>query len=314
MSSDPLLHPSQQPFAWFADRTAVLATMHRKEQVIAPVLEQELRLQILVPPGFDTDRFGTFSREIARTGSQVEAARAKAHQAMDLTEQSLGLASEGAFGPHPTIPYLPCNRELIVLVDRQHQFEVVGEAISTDTNYSQIWASSLEEAQRFAQQIGFPDHGLVVIAGAEPQQTAGRGSRPTAPAPIAPDQITPDRITKGITSEAHLAETVEAALRLGPVWLETDMRALYNPKRMRVIEQATKNLVQKIRQVCPSCGAPGFDLVERRTGLPCGWCHGPTSLIRAVIYRCPSCGFNQETEFPEGTSTADPTYCPFCNP
>ncbi len=304
MPSDPSLQPAKsvEPAgsSWFAERTAVLATMHRKEQVIAPVLEQELGLQILVPAGFDSDRFGTFSREIARMGSQLEAARAKATHALDLTGQSLGLASEGAFGPHPSIPYLPCNRELILLIDRQHQIEIVGEAISTETNYSHTWVSSLDAAHRFAQQVGFPEHGLVVIAGAEPSP---------AGSPISSGQI-----TKGITSEAQLVEAVEAALRLGNVWLETDMRALYNPKRMRVIEQAARNLVQKIGQTCPNCGTPGFDLVERRTGLPCGWCHSPTSLLRSVVYRCSACGFSQETEFPDGITAADPAYCPLCNP
>jgi hypothetical protein len=40
----------------FADHAAVLATMHRKEQVMAPILEMELGLQIVLPENFDSDR------------------------------------------------------------------------------------------------------------------------------------------------------------------------------------------------------------------------------------------------------------------
>ena len=44
--------------------TAVLATMHGKERAIAPLLQRTLGLAVKVPPGLDTDRFGTFSRAL----------------------------------------------------------------------------------------------------------------------------------------------------------------------------------------------------------------------------------------------------------
>lgn len=68
-----------------AGKRAVLATMHGKERVIRPLLEGGLGLQIILPNGFDTDRFGTFSREIERTGSQLDAARAKIEAALNTT-------------------------------------------------------------------------------------------------------------------------------------------------------------------------------------------------------------------------------------
>ena len=42
--------------------------MHGKERAIAPVLARFLGLKVEVAPGLDTDAFGTFSREAARTG------------------------------------------------------------------------------------------------------------------------------------------------------------------------------------------------------------------------------------------------------
>jgi hypothetical protein len=89
----------------FHNKTGVLATMHQKEQVIAPILEH-LGIKIVVPQGLNTDEFGTFSRDIKRPGDQLQAARLKAERAMALTGLTLAFASEGSFGPHPSIPYL----------------------------------------------------------------------------------------------------------------------------------------------------------------------------------------------------------------
>ena len=87
-----------------AGKRAVLATLHGKEQVIRPLLEGGLGLQVHIPERFDTDRFGTFSREIERTGNQIYAARAKIDGAFKHDPQAqVAIASEGSFGPHPHI-------------------------------------------------------------------------------------------------------------------------------------------------------------------------------------------------------------------
>ncbi|MEA5597461.1 DUF6671 family protein [Rivularia sp. UHCC 0363] len=273
-----------------ANRTAVLATMHGKEQVIAPLLI-ELGISVLLPSEldieFNTDQFGTFSREIKRAGSQQEAARIKAEQALQLTGLNLAIASEGAFGPHPALPYLPCNRELVLLLDPENQLEIWGEALSTQTNFAQAEVRSLAEAEQFAEQIGFPQHGLILRA--------------------------EDQLIKGIVTAKQLASAVQQHLAAsGSVTLETDMRAQYNPQRMQVISQATQNLVQKIRQICPSCGWPGFDIVERQPGLPCAWCRQPTELTLADIYACQHCGHRQVKA--AEASQADPAHCAYCNP
>jgi len=84
----------------------LLATMHGKEDVIAPLAERFLGVRLQVVDGLDTDTFGTFSRDVARTGSQLDAARAKVAAAFDmLPDILLGLASEGSFGPHPYLPF-----------------------------------------------------------------------------------------------------------------------------------------------------------------------------------------------------------------
>ncbi len=275
---------------------AVLATMHSKEQVIAPILEAAIALSIQVPENFDTDQFGTFTRDVDRAGTQLEAARRKIQVALQLTGATLGLASEGAFGAHPILFGMPYNQEIVMLIDQEHHLEIVGQATSTETNYRHQVVQSFEQAQTFASTVGFPEHGLIVM-------------------PANQKSIDRTQIIKGITAIAQLESAVgEIVNQFGSAHVETDMRAMHNPTRMKLIGQATQNLVQKILHQCPTCGCPGFDVKSVQRGLPCAVCHSPTALIRAEVYQCQSCQFQQDVLFPSGQQTANPAQCEFCNP
>ncbi|WP_414588256.1 DUF6671 family protein [Scytonema sp. PCC 10023] len=281
----------------FVNRVAVLATMHHKEKVIAPIIEQELGIKVIVPQDFDTDRFGTFTREVKRTGNQIEAARLKAEKALEVTGETLALASEGTFGPHPISPFIPCNREVVLLLDKTNELEIVGQELSIETNFSQKIVGSLQEAQDFADTIGFPEHALVVMLSSSPKSQ--------------------DEIIKGIKTTEQLVEAVEFALKSsedGKVYIETDMRALYNPTRMKNIAKATHDLVRKLNNCCPNCSCPGFELVQRKKGLLCAYCNLPTELTLTAIYKCQKCGFSEEVFFPDGLQNADPSQCMYCNP
>jgi len=283
--------------AFFANRTLVLATMHRKEQAITPLVESALGVKTVVPSAFDTDGFGTFTREVARPADQLSTARLKAEAALKLTGETLAIASEGSFGPHPQIPFVACNRELVVLYDYQHQLEIVGEMVSTQTNYRSQTIHRLEEAFTFAQSVGFPEHGLVIMQA---------------------DQASPkSAFAKGIVTESDLIQAVSTALDQSPerkVQIETDMRALYNPTRMAVIAQATQDLISQIEQCCPECGYPGFNIVQHQPGLPCSFCKAPTLLTLSVRYRCQHCGFQHNQRSPNAPQFADPASCLYCNP
>jgi len=271
--------------------------MHRKEQAIAPPLESALGIHTLVPPNFNTDRFGTFTRDVQRPTDQLATARLKAQAALYLTGGTLAIASEGSFGPHPQIPFVPCDREIVLLLDREHHLEIVGQAISTDTNYRSQTIRSVDDALAFAQTVGFPEHGLVVMPSAEGQAASA--------------------ITKGITTESALSAAVENAIarsKTSTAHIETDMRAHYNPTRMKVIAEATEDLVRAIAQRCPNCDCPGFAIVRRNPGLPCAWCSTPTLLTLSVTYRCQRCNVEKAAPFPAGEQTADPGNCPYCNP
>lgn len=275
----------------FRNRIAVLATMHQKESAIAPVLESELGLKVQVPENFDTDQFGTFTREIPRSGDQLEAARKKALSAIEHTGFDLAIASEGSFAPHPAFPMLACDREIVVLIDTVNDLEIVGEAITTETNFSHRSVSNYAQAYEFGIKVGFPEHKLVVM---DSKDVTDRNC-----------------ILKGIADFDQL----RAAIGSGrTVHLETDMRAMNNPTRMKAIEHATHDLVEKLKQCCPNCSTPGFAVSEVKRGLPCGWCGAPTEMVLAQIYRCRKCGFAQEKFCSDGMQVAEPMYCPYCNP
>ncbi|HIK08395.1 MAG TPA: hypothetical protein IGS40_27595 [Trichormus sp. M33_DOE_039] len=281
----------------FCDRVAVIATMHHKETVIAPLLKQELGMRAIVPQNFNTDIFGTFTREINRPGTQIAAAKLKAEKALEITGENLAIASEGSFYPHPVLPYLYANREIVILLDKINNLQIIGEEFSTETNFNHQIVNSLSEAYEFAHKIGFPQHGIVVSF-----EISNNGQSETL---------------KGINTENKFLEAVNLALATAPkkqAHLETDMRALYNPTRLKNIAKATQNLLNKISSCCPQCQIPGFDVIERIPGLPCEICHTPTTLTHKFVYQCQKCGFREEKLFPHGQKFADPAQCMYCNP
>lgn len=278
----------------FKDRTAVLATMHGKEKVITPILEEKLGIKVVLPKNFDSDQFGTFTRDIARAGNQLEAARRKAKTAMEIIGVDLGIASEGSFGADPHIPFIQSNLELLLLVDDKNKWEIRGHHRSSDTNMAGQYVSSVEEALEFAQQIGFPKHAVIVR-----KSETSNGS-----------------IYKGITTEGELIQRVSQLLKgvfTKKVYVETDMRAHMNPTRMGNIAKATEDLVQNVNSECPDCGTPGFVIVDVKPGLICSRCKLRTESPLTSVRRCQRCGVEKEILW-EDKLFEDPVMCNWCNP
>ncbi|MFC7372454.1 DUF6671 family protein [Fictibacillus iocasae] len=275
---------------FFGKRMATLATMHQKEKVMSPLLEKHLRVRVHVPTQLNTDTFGTFTRDVDRMGNQLEAARHKAQHALSLTGHTIAIASEGLFGPHPLVPWVGYNRELVLLIDVENQFEIIGESMTTDTNLKSLQIKNIEDAHRFCEKVGFPEHAVIVRNNNE--------------------------WIKGITSKKELEQAFERLMKSADkdFSIETDMRAMFNPTRMKYIEAATQNLIDKIYSLCSKCSYPGFEVVERKKGLLCRECGLKTPLIIADVYRCKKCGHCEEKLYPKGKTFADPVNCLFCNP
>lgn len=275
-------------------RTAVLATMHGKEGVISPVVEEALGIRVVVPTHFDTDRFGTFTRDIKRAGNQLEAARKKALAAMKQLGTDLGIASEGSFGAHPSPPFMQSNLEIVVLLDTKNQLEIVGQYRSNNLQVRAQLVHTAEEAMAVAHSWGFPQQGVIV-------RLSEHSNR---------------HIYKELTT-IDAIYTVAKQLLAKPfhksIFLETDMRAHRCPPRMDAIRQATLDLVKNCLCVCPVCHAPGFVVTDVLRGLPCRECGLATDLIKETVYSCQKCA-HSESQPIEHKTMAEPAECQWCNP
>ena len=276
----------------YSGSSIALLTQHGKEKVIAPVLASAVECQVMLVTGFDTDKLGTFTRDIPRPGTQLDAARKKARIGMELAGTSLGLASEGSFGPDPYTGMFLLNVEMIIWIDDILGIEVVGVA-SGKASLSHQLTADWEEAEKFAKKTGFPEHGLV----------------------IRPQHKDDPRIHKGITDWEVLRSAFDSACREadnGCAFLETDVRAHMNPTRMEVIAEATHDLARKLCSLCPACNTPGFQIADRVLGLPCENCGIPTRETMADIHRCVRCNYQVKVARPEKKARAG--CCVFCNP
>ncbi|MFN3971867.1 MAG: DUF6671 family protein [Gemmobacter sp.] len=116
-----------------------------------------------MPEDLDTDRFGTFTGEVRRPGTMVDAARAKAPAAIAATGLPVGLASEGACGAHPVIPFLPQGRELLRWHDARSGHEIIETLKDDAPACDQIEVAATEAAQAFLTRIGFPQTAVIVM-------------------------------------------------------------------------------------------------------------------------------------------------------
>jgi hypothetical protein len=279
--------------SFFGGRSIAIASKHKKQNAMAALLEKELGVTCIVPDNLDTDLLGTFSGEIERELSPMDAARQKCMLAMELTGADLAVASEGSFGAHPLLYFLPADDELLVFVDKKNELEIIVREISTKTNYNAKEVSTEEDLLAFAQSAQFPSHAIILK-----DKKEGFSA-----------------IAKGIVETKELLDRFKQFMETyGSVYAETDMRAHLNPSRMQVIEETTEKLIKKIKSTCPSCNTPGFGIKDATPGLPCENCKAPTKSTLFHVYACQKCNHTYEAYFPNGKQEEDPTYCDRCNP
>ena len=277
----------------FEGRRLLIATKHGKEKVIAPIIEAQIRVKCFVSSEFDTDQLGTFTGEIERQKDVLTTLKQKCLLAMEMENCDLAMASEGSFGPHPSLFFIPANDEFLIFNDKLNGLEIIVRELSTDTNFNAAQVDTEKEVFEFAKAIKFPSHGLILRK--------------------AKNDFT--EIVKGINSEAKLLQNSQYFLRqYGSLYIETDMRALYNPIRMQVIEKVTHKMAQKLNTFCPSCLMPGFGVVKVKPGLPCLLCNYGTNNALSHIFECHKCKYIHELKYPNEQTQADPISCDRCNP
>ena len=271
---------------------AALATKHGKESIFSPAFA-EIGIVVTVAE-IDTDQFGTFAGEIERLKSPRETAEQKAKAGLEALGLTIGLASEGSFGPHPATPFLLADTEVVVYVDAELEYSVFERASSISAVPSAKVIVDIADVDGLKFTNVFPEQRAIVVA--EDPQTKSR-------------QV----LAKGIDNLDELRSTVTQALanQPHPIIVEPDLRAHHCPDRRKVIGTAVERLVQRLRVRCPECNAPGFGPLRTLPGLRCGLCALPTTQAAFDVMGCSRCGL--ETEIAR-TGEADPTFCDRCNP
>ncbi|MBY0546949.1 MAG: hypothetical protein K2W95_06630 [Candidatus Obscuribacterales bacterium] len=285
----------------YLGKTAVLTTKHGKLNAIALPVKAGIELRIATTTDIDTDQLGTFAGEVERLGTPLATAIQKARLGMERTGCTLGLATEGSFGPHPFIPFLAGHQEVIVFIDDNFGTEVSESIFSTQTNFSHALASSIGELADFLKRCRFPSHGLIVRPNAEIQSQEGYGAT----------------IVKGIETWAQLEAAIDTAKKKstdGLARIETDMRAHMNPLRQRIIRKLAIKLTRRLMRHCSQCSCPGFGITGSEGRLSCSDCGSPSETPAREIHSCQKCKFKESILRQDGLRHLDPKDCQRCNP
>ena len=270
----------------------ILNTLHSKSEAIAKPFLEHLGVKIIEQRG-DTDQLGTFSGEVERPGSMFDVLKRKCEMGIELSGFKLGVASEGSFGPHPSIPFLACDYEALIFMDKEKDFFVYETNISENTNYASTTLKEENEFFNFAKVIKFPSHGIIV----RPLEWDDKSI-----------------IFKGIkTLEGfrNAFKICQKASASQSVKVETDMRAHMNPTRMMVIRELSQKLCLRLKIKCPKCKMPGWGKTRILKGLECRECGSPTENIKEEIFGCVKCSFEQSVRKEDSVG---PENCPYCNP
>lgn len=277
---------------YFQGKSLLVATRHGKEKVLGPLFAEKLGVHCLEVPPIDTDRLGTFSGETERPGDMLETAQLKAALGYEACPADLVLVSEGSFGPHPAIPFIASDLELLYMVESETGRFWRSDYLSTDTNFTARRIENLRDLRDFAQEIGFPEHGIILKASQHDFST----------------------MYKGLQEKEALEQAAKSLWAShGSVWAETDMRAHLNPTRMEVLAKAGAKMIDRLQASCPNCLLPGFAGGTLVAGLPCAWCQRPTRLPLYENTLCNFCSHSEKHMHPHG-SVADPSHCDYCNP
>jgi hypothetical protein len=278
--------------SYYHNKKAALLTKHGKESVISKALNDAVGLEVVHKDSYDTDLFGTFTRDVDRAGNQLEAAIAKASKAMEISNVKLGIASEGLFTADPYAGMFPWNNEIVLLIDDERDIQIVGFASSSAQSYSAT-ITDIDDLDEHLKKADFPSHCLVVR----------------------PEDQYHAQFSKGINSYQALQQALKWAKNIsttGQVFIENDLRAFANPTRMHNIQAASINLGEKLKSTCPNCGLPGFWITKLIAGLRCILCQNETKEVKFKVWQCAQCLYleNRATE----KQYADPAKCDCCNP
>lgn len=273
--------------------------MHGKEQVLSGLFADNLEARLVLPVGMDTDKFGTFSGEIERSADVKSVLRRKAHKGMERLGLEYGLASEGSFSSQPWLPFLGNNQESLLFVDARNEIEIFANVVNPSRQIDFCEAESESDVINFCRRVGCGSQGVI----------------------LKPDynHLDPAWIFKGIINEldaVKIFHQIQEKFESKKIWIETDHRSHFSPKRQKVIFKAGEKLMGSLMSQCPRCHTPGFQMSDYLRGLVCSGCGLKSNKAEKEIWTClsQSCDYNEIRNRLDGIKSLDPSQCHWCNP
>lgn len=285
-------------------RTLLIASMHRKEDALIPVLTTYFPdLRYHVATNIDTDQFGTFSGEKKRVDTMEVTVKKKALDAIQKNPwYDLVCATEWSFVGEWF--WWVRHVEYIILIDLRAWYTFlirytwyVASAFSLATHEWRI------AEQTLCEYLSFPAYGVIMSPHRKKRSWSSLCWWPST------------HIVKGITDLSSAKETFCRLQDLAKEWIvviESDFRAMYHPWRMEGIQNATKQLCEQICMVCPQCDTPWWRVQHVTWSARCRFCGLCTTYPTHEVWWCCQCTYTEEkcidtTNFPLDS-------CPLCNP
>ncbi len=277
----------------FHKRQGLILSTPAKALAMRPLIRQYLNLDVTCLQGNDLDICRQIAGRIDDTPEIVRRLRRTLASSLRAANTTIGFANQGTIQPHGHIPFLKVNREVVMLLDLEHDLELYVCSESTNTAYVRQEVKTWQDLNDMAEKIGFPGHGMVLKS-----LCNGYVEKPEVE----------------VISWEQLHAVFHQLIRSGNVIIaESDMRAFANPTRMKLIEKATELLMKKTVNTCPECQWPGFSCVDSKPGLSCAACGSPTNVTLVKIYRCENCSYSDERYYTQGLNAGTDS-CEHCNP
>ena len=268
-----------------------LATKHGKLAQIAPAFETLRDWQIELVE-IDTDVYGTFSGEVPRLMTPKDAAIEKAKAGALHAGFNFGLASEGTIGPHPQIPFINSDVEVMAFVDLKSEFAVVETLMSPEIQAYSSTVNRDTNLDDVIAKLDLPAHAANLTINID-------GER---------------QFIKGIHQPEELRRVVAEALeQSATVEIENDFRAMSSPSRQNNIAALAEKLAARLGSHCPACNQIGWGSVGFEYGLPCSDCFEiVASVAHSQKLGCVTCAHSELRSL--GRDSVDPARCERCNP
>lgn len=245
-------------------------------------------MDVIVARNSEPDDYSTFSCEADRTNPST-ALRKKIMKTLSMSGEAVGIGSEGRFGPSRQIPCMQVHHEVVMLIDLEHDLEIMEDVVSTETNYTSMEIGDLKDLHGFTEKINFPWHGIILK-----QLRKGNAFA----------------LRRGIGSWEELYAVFHQLNCHGArIIAETDMRGYLNPTRMKVVERATELLMKRVNRLCPECHYPGFGVVDVQYGLSCEACSPSDGVVMTKVYQCKHCTYTDQRFYGSSSGTRCGTGC-----